>query len=107
MDLARNHLSVNTSVSDASQKRHNVATLPRSVANRDLRMRCVDCHALLPSRHQKGVTCDECGREYPVRDGLLIAQGELTGNNRVAAAFYTVGRSPALRGSLADSLDGA
>jgi SAM-dependent methyltransferase len=32
--------------------------------------------------------CDICGRHYPLRDGFLIAQGELTGKNRIAAAFY-------------------
>jgi SAM-dependent methyltransferase len=35
--------------------------------------------------------CD-CGREYPTRDGLLIAQGELTGKNRIAADFYNSDR---------------
>lgn len=33
-------------------------------------------------------SCDICGSHYPLRDGLLIAQGELTGKNRIAAAFY-------------------
>jgi SAM-dependent methyltransferase len=33
-----------------------------------------------------------CGRAYPIRDGLLIAQGELTGKNRIAAAFYNSDR---------------
>jgi SAM-dependent methyltransferase len=48
----------------------------------------VDCHAQLPSLHQIGTTCGKCGRVYPRRDGLLIAQGALTGTNRIAADFY-------------------
>jgi len=48
----------------------------------------VDCHASLPIPHEHGTTCKDCGRNYPVRDGLLIAQDELTGKNRIAAAFY-------------------
>ncbi len=51
-------------------------------------LRCVDCHAPLPALYEKGTTCVVCGRTYPVRNGLLIAQGELTGKNRIAAAFY-------------------
>jgi SAM-dependent methyltransferase len=38
-----------------------------------------------------------CGRDYPIRDGLLIAQGELTGKNRIAAAFYNGDRWPRFR----------
>jgi SAM-dependent methyltransferase len=38
-----------------------------------------------------------CGRDYPVRDGLLIAQGELSGKNRIAAAFYNSERWPRFR----------
>jgi SAM-dependent methyltransferase len=53
---------------------------------------CVDCGAPLSGSSESGATCDVCGREYPVRDGLLIAQGELSGNNRIAAAFYNSDR---------------
>ncbi len=51
-------------------------------------MRCMDCHAPLPNPHEDGTTCGECGRGYPIEDGLLLAQGELTGKNRIAATFY-------------------
>jgi SAM-dependent methyltransferase len=49
----------------------------------------VDCGAPLT---ESVVACDVCGRAYPVRDGLLIAQGELTGKNRIAATFYNSDR---------------
>jgi SAM-dependent methyltransferase len=52
----------------------------------------VDCGAPLPQAKKAGSTCDLCGRDYPFRDGLLIAQGELTGKNRIAAAFYNSDR---------------
>jgi SAM-dependent methyltransferase len=51
----------------------------------------VDCGGLI--RTACGFAhCDQCAREYPVCDGLLIAQGELTGKNRVAADFYNSDR---------------
>jgi SAM-dependent methyltransferase len=54
-------------------------------------LRCVDCAAPLTAE-ESGITCDICGRDYPNRAGLLIAQGELTGKNRIAAAFYNSDR---------------
>ena len=51
-------------------------------------LRCIDCHAQLSLPQEHSTTCAICGRTYPVRGGLLIAQGELTGKNRIAAAFY-------------------
>ncbi|HEY7329997.1 MAG TPA: class I SAM-dependent methyltransferase [Gemmataceae bacterium] len=51
-------------------------------------LRCVDCHVPLPAADENGTACNVCSRVYPLRDGLLIAQGELTGKNRIAAAFY-------------------
>jgi short-subunit dehydrogenase/SAM-dependent methyltransferase len=36
--------------------------------------------------------CTSCGRVYPHEDGLLVAQGELRGNNRIAADFYNSDR---------------
>jgi SAM-dependent methyltransferase len=60
-------------------------------------LRCADCHAPLPTPDENGTTCDICGRVYPTRDGLLIAQGELTGKNRIAAAFYNSERWPRFR----------
>ena len=53
---------------------------------------CMDCGAPLVSPNEDGTTCDICERFYPFRDGLLIAQGELSGNNRIAAAFYNSDR---------------
>ena len=52
----------------------------------------MDCGAPLVSPNEDGTTCDICERFYPIRDGLLIAQGELSGNNRIAAAFYNSDR---------------
>jgi len=57
----------------------------------------VECHAPLPVPDGNGTTCDMCDRIYPVRDGLLIAQGELTGKNSIAAAFYNSERWPRFR----------
>jgi SAM-dependent methyltransferase len=38
------------------------------------------------------VECPGCGRAYPAAEGLLVAAGELTGRNRVAADFYNSDR---------------
>jgi SAM-dependent methyltransferase len=51
-------------------------------------LRCLDCGTRLLTPNDVDTVCDRCGRVYPVCDGLLIAQGELAGNNRIAAAFY-------------------
>src|SRR5262245_55851225 len=55
-------------------------------------LRCVNCGSLLAALDEDGSSCVVCGRSYPMRDGLLIAQGELTGNNRIAATFYNSDR---------------
>jgi SAM-dependent methyltransferase len=60
-------------------------------------LRCVDCHASMPPPLDNGTSCGNCGRAYPIRDGLLIAQGELTGKNRITAAFYNSERWPRFR----------
>ncbi|HXG13406.1 MAG TPA: class I SAM-dependent methyltransferase [Gemmataceae bacterium] len=52
-------------------------------------LRCVDCAAALG---EGGTGCARCGRLYPVRDGLLLVQETLTGNNRIAADFYNSDR---------------
>lgn len=57
-------------------------------AARPVELRCVDCCQPLGWPVGSGVVCDGCGRSYPFRDGLLIAQGALTGKNRIAADFY-------------------
>jgi SAM-dependent methyltransferase len=36
--------------------------------------------------------CYRCGRDYPSAGGLLVAQGELQGKNRIAADFYNSDR---------------
>jgi SAM-dependent methyltransferase len=53
-----------------------------------LALRCVDCRSLLEVPQDGGVTCANCRRAYPRGEGFLIAQGELTGKNRIASAFY-------------------
>jgi SAM-dependent methyltransferase len=53
---------------------------------------CVDCRAALPALGACGTSCDICGRDYPLDDGLWIAQGQLSGKNRIAAAFYNSDR---------------
>src|SRR6185437_10168596 len=58
---------------------------------------CVDCGEPLPPANESGTTCEGCGRGYPIREGLLIAQDELTGKNRIAAAFYNSERWPRFR----------
>lgn len=92
-----NCLSENTSGNDRSRLRGNGTLLLRSAANRSPDLRCIACHAPLSGLHESGATCEECGRAYPVRNGLLIAQEELTGKNRIAAAFYNSERWPRFR----------
>jgi SAM-dependent methyltransferase len=62
------------------------------LAERAVCLRCLDCGALLAAPRDGGTICDACGRTYPVRDGLLIAQGELHGKNRISAEFYNSDR---------------
>lgn len=64
------------------------STLLREPATSIPPLQCLDCGGVLLEPHQSGVRCSLCGRDYPIRDGLLIAQGELTGKNRITAAFY-------------------
>lgn len=46
--------------------------------------RCLDCAAPLDGSE----ACPRCGRPHPSSSGLLDAIGPLSGNNRVAQAFY-------------------
>jgi SAM-dependent methyltransferase len=45
---------------------------------------CLACRTPL----QDGQICPDCGRAYPVRDGILEAIGKLSGRNRIAATFF-------------------
>jgi len=45
---------------------------------------CLSCRTPL----QSGPHCPDCGRAYPLRDGILEAIGLLSGRNRIAASFY-------------------
>jgi SAM-dependent methyltransferase len=75
--------------SPASLLRETIPSAPRSNILRPTPpLRCVDCHAPLSTLNENGTTCTGCKRAYPVCDGLWIAQGELTGKNRIAADFY-------------------
>lgn len=60
-------------------------------------LRCLECSSAVDGPSESGASCDICGSSYPLRDGLLIAQGELTGKNRIAAAFYNSERWPRFR----------
>lgn len=51
-------------------------------------LRCIDCGTGLTPPAGHDLRCERCGRPYPVRDGLLLAQDELTGKNRISADFY-------------------
>src|SRR5262249_6583426 len=46
--------------------------------------RCLACGIRLRGES----SCPECGRGYPVHQGILEAIGVLEGRNRIAAAFY-------------------
>jgi SAM-dependent methyltransferase len=61
------------------------ATAPReTAATIDELAVCLSCHRPL----QGGQHCPDCGRTYPLSDGILEAIGPLDGRNRVAASFY-------------------
>jgi len=51
-------------------------------------MRCVDCGGAMQPSDGDALDCSNCGRKYPVRDGVLQMMGDLQGNNKVAADFY-------------------
>jgi ubiquinone/menaquinone biosynthesis C-methylase UbiE len=46
--------------------------------------RCISCgHSITGDSH-----CPECGRAYPLNDGIIEAIGPLSGRNRIVAEFY-------------------
>jgi SAM-dependent methyltransferase len=51
-------------------------------------LRCIHCGATLGACGSGGVYCADCGRSFPLCDGLLIVQETFTGKNRIAADFY-------------------
>jgi SAM-dependent methyltransferase len=62
----------------------SLETIATEVPSAAALARCLDCGAKLAGL----AACADCGRDYPEVDGILHAIGELTGTNRVAAAYY-------------------
>ncbi len=51
--------------------------------------RCTACGgSLRPVAGATGLDCVDCGRAYPVVDGVLVAKGTVADNNKVASDFY-------------------
>ncbi len=52
--------------------------------------RCVGCgHGpLAVGATAEGLRCASCGRDFPIRDGILVVNDEPTDNNKVVRAFY-------------------
>jgi ubiquinone/menaquinone biosynthesis C-methylase UbiE len=78
-----------------------MATSPRSTADwsSDLDLwRCTSCGGSpRPSEEPPGLTCVDCGRAYPLRDGVLVAKAEVSDNNKVASDFYNSALWPKFR----------
>ncbi len=55
-------------------------------APRDL-WRCVSCRGTC-AESQSGLCCTSCGRTFPIREGLLVVEERLEGNNRTVRDFY-------------------
>src|SRR5690348_6039691 len=49
--------------------------------------RCLACDGALADA-AGGLACVGCGRVYPIRDGVLVVNEDLTDNNRVVRDFY-------------------
>jgi SAM-dependent methyltransferase len=49
--------------------------------------RCVGCDAALAAGGA-GLSCIGCGRDYPIRDGVLVVNDASRGNNQVVRDFY-------------------
>lgn len=51
--------------------------------------RCLACGGSpRASSPADGLSCPDCGRAYPIRDGVLVARDEVADNNKVAVDFY-------------------
>jgi ubiquinone/menaquinone biosynthesis C-methylase UbiE len=78
-----------------------MATAPRSTADwsSDLDLwRCTTCGgSQRPSPDAPGLTCVDCGRAYPLQDGVLVAKAEVSDNNKVASDFYNSALWPRFR----------
>ena len=61
--------------------------------------RCTDCGGSLhPSADEApALTCVDCGRAYPLLDGVLVAKAEVSDNNKVASDFYNSALWPKFR----------
>ena len=59
---------------------------PIRAADLDL-WRCVACDGPLSGSSQ-GLACAACGRDYPVRDGVIVVKEDVSDNNRVVRDFY-------------------
>ena len=68
------------------------AVIEESVTTLTPPLLCVDCREALSAVGACGTSCDICGRNYPFDSGLWIAQGQLSGKNRIVAAFYNSDR---------------
>jgi SAM-dependent methyltransferase len=56
-------------------------------------LRCVKCDGPIHPRDggpggEAAAACLGCGRDYPIRDGVLVVKDELAADNRIAADFY-------------------
>ena len=49
--------------------------------------RCLSCGGS-PRANAEGLRCADCGRSYPIRDGVIVARDEVADNNKVAVDFY-------------------
>jgi ubiquinone/menaquinone biosynthesis C-methylase UbiE len=60
--------------------------------------RCTSCGGSpRTSAEAPGLTCIDCGRVYPLIDGVLVAKAEVSDNNKVASDFYNSALWPKFR----------
>ncbi|MHC5539988.1 methyltransferase domain-containing protein [Singulisphaera rosea] len=58
---------------------------------------CVDCEGTLVAVNHDGLVCSGCGRNYPIREGVLVVKDQPTADNRIAADFYNSALWPKFR----------